>query len=119
MERQWYLVQISLEPSDQAWPTFDAADRDKSHEYSRWWQNWYEYSRDSITNDISFGDRIIFRSSINPDTTKYIQQADSIDFNTPNTILADPLNFKEISSLITLAINLQEKIGENLVIHAH
>ena len=70
----------------------------KSDEYSRWQSDWYNYSRDSVTDDIIFGDRILFRSSVNLDPAKYIQWADIIDFAKPNTVLAGPFNSETITS---------------------
>ena len=111
MKRQWYLVKIDLEASARSCAAFATtrvyyclflakhpADMDKSDEYSRWWPDWYKYSRDSVTDDIIFGDRMLFRPSINPDPDKYIQWADSIEFDKPNTILAGPFNFEAMSS---------------------
>ena len=94
------------------------ADMNKSDEYSRWRPDWYNYSRDSVTDDIIFGERMLFRPSVNPDHVKYIQLADSIEFANPNIILAGPFNFEAISSFIVPALKLQKKSGENSVIHA-
>ena len=85
MRRRWYLVKVDLEASEQSCAAFAStslyyclflakhpADMNKSNEYSIWWPDWYKYSRDSVTDDIIFGDRILFRPSVNPDPGKYI-----------------------------------------------
>ena len=111
MRRQWYLVKVDLEASEQSCAAFAStslyyclflakhpADMNKSKEYSIWWPDWYKYSRDSVTDGIMFGDRILFRSSVNLDPAKYIQWADIIDFAKPNTVLAGPFNSETITS---------------------
>ena len=111
MKRRWYLVMVDLEASEQSCTKFATtglyyrlflakhpADMNKSDEYSRWWPDWYKYSRDYVTDNIIYRDKIIFRPSVNLDPDKYIQWADSIEFANLNTILAGPLNFEAISS---------------------
>ena len=86
MRRRWYLVQVDLDASKSICSTYikdlsyychflakHPNDKNKSDEYSRWWPDWYKYSRDSITSDIVFGDRILFRPSQQPNADKYIQ----------------------------------------------
>ena len=111
MKRKWYLVKVDLEASEQSCAEFAStslyycsflakhpADMNKSDEYSRWWPDWYKYSRDSVTNDIIYGYRMLFRPSMNPDPAKYIEWADTVNFAEPNTILTGPFDFEKISS---------------------
>lgn len=70
-----------------------------SDEFSRWWPaDWYRYSHDSMTNSIIFGDRVLFRPSISPDSTKYIRWRDEIKLGDDDVILSGPFNFEKMSS---------------------
>ena len=73
MRRQWYLVQVNLtatatlhtshHENGHYYCEFLAKhpeDSDKSDADSRWWPDWYRYSYDSVSNDIVFGDRMLF-----------------------------------------------------------
>ena len=111
MKGQWYLVQVDLEASKTLCSNYilstlyyylflakHPADKNKSDKYSRWWLDWYRYSRDYVTKEISFGDRVLFRPPITLDERKYIQWGDSIDFTNNDMVLLGPFNFKAISS---------------------
>ena len=111
MRQRWYLVQIDLESTatlNPHWRTTGRyycvflarhpADKDKSDEFSRWWPDWYRYTRCKTTNDIIYGDRVLFRPAVLPSSEKYIQWATEIDLSEPLTTLAGPFNFEEITS---------------------
>ena len=74
------------------------SDKKWSDEFSRWWSDWYRYSRDSVTNVIIFGDRVLFRPSILPDSAKYIRWSDEIKLGDDSVNLSGPFNFEKISS---------------------
>ena len=110
MIRKWYLVQVDIEASaslrhDYAeagvyYCSFLAkhpADKKMSDEHSRWWPDWYKYSRDSISNDIVFGTRILFRPSILPNSSKYIRWSDNLTLFSNDKLLHGPFNFEIIS----------------------
>ena len=50
----------------------------KSDEFSRFWPEWYKYTRDSKTNKILYGDRYLIRPNQFPDKDKFIQWTDMI-----------------------------------------
>ena len=89
MIHQWYLIGVSLVASEYSQPNFSTiclyywillakhpGDENMSNEFSRWYLDWHRYFRDSASNDIISGDMIIFRPSISPDDTKYVQWYD-------------------------------------------
>ena len=53
-------------------------DAGKSDKFSRFWPEWYKYTRDSKTNQILYGDRYLIRPNQFPDKDKYIQWTDMI-----------------------------------------
>ncbi|MGH7955061.1 MAG: hypothetical protein ACREOZ_03790 [Gloeomargaritales cyanobacterium] len=76
MRPRWYLVQVDLESSKRH-PEIIACDRERlfyvefyakhpSDEEicdasARWWREWHEYTRDPATNEIMYGQRVLFR----------------------------------------------------------
>ena len=85
MLRKWYLVLVYIDASASLHRDYVTSgvyycsflakhpgDIRLSDEHSRWWSDWYRYSKDSVTNDIIFGMRILFRPSMLPDSTKFI-----------------------------------------------
>ena len=73
MKRQWYIVKVGLEVSGRFYFKYilskldyclflakHPTDKSKSEKYSRWWPDWYMFSRDSITKSLVFGDKIFF-----------------------------------------------------------
>lgn len=81
--KRWYLLQVYLCASSSLNSEYDKSnmyyciflakhrdDMDKSYEFSRWWTDLYKFSRDSICSDIIFGDRILFRATVIPDSTQ-------------------------------------------------
>ena len=68
-----------------------------SDELSHWWPDWYQYSRDYISNNIIFGDRILFRPKITIDSTTYIQWGGELHLSLNGTLLVGPFDFESIS----------------------
>ena len=85
MLHRWYLIQIDLASSASLHSDYAVrslyycvflakhpGDCRLSDEFSRWWPDWYRYSRDSVSNNVVFRDRILFRPNVAPDSSKYI-----------------------------------------------
>ena len=111
MMHRWFLIQVDTESSAMLRPDYalvshyycvflakHSNDKRLSDEFSRWWSDWYRYSRDTVSNDIVYGDRVLFRPNMSPDSTKYIQWADTITLRPASNILLGPFNFEAISS---------------------
>ena len=73
MLQKWFLVQVDIYASASLRQEYVTAgvyhcsflakhsgDKKLSDELSRWWPDWYRFSRDSISNDIVFGSRMLF-----------------------------------------------------------
>ena len=88
MRPRWYLIQVDLQDTmdinplminkGRYWCIFLAkhpGDNVKSDEFSRWWPEWYRYTRCKTTQTIVYGDRILVRPNSNPDSSKFIQWA--------------------------------------------
>jgi len=86
MTSRWYLVQAEIEATvsdiipdlvkGEYYCTFLAkhpSDVKNSNNCSCYWPDWYCYLRDSVSNNIVFVDRVLFRPNITPDHNKYIQ----------------------------------------------
>ena len=112
MIRRWYLVQFDLEASNALdincavtglyycyFLAKHPSDINKSDESSWWWPDWYRYTRDSITNNIIFGDRILLRPNLSPDPKKFIQWGDSVNLLDKECMILGPFDFKMISHL--------------------
>ena len=110
MMHRWFLIQVDMESSATLQPDYaitstyyciflakHSSDKRLSDEFSRWWPDWYKYSRDTVSNDIVYGDRILFRPNMSPDSTKYIQWADTITLRAASNILLGPFNFEAMS----------------------
>jgi len=110
MLRRWYIVQINLNVSE----SFDTnyrvsgccychflakhpSDTSKCDDSGRWWPDWYHYSRDSVSNEIFFGDRILFRPNIIPDHKKYIQWGYSVRLLNEECYMLGPFDFEPLS----------------------
>lgn len=105
---KWYLVQVDLNmtqdgnlnptETNKYYCSFLAkhpGDINKNDQNSRWWPDWYEFTKDENDNFI-FGKRILFRPSTTPDPTKYVLWAEPIDLSpSSNYFLHGPFNFKE------------------------
>ena len=111
MRPRWYLVQIDLISTAELNPKWKETgqyfcvflarhptDKDKSDEFARWWPDWYRYSRCKRTNDIIYGDRVLFRPSVIPSSSKYIQWAEEFDLTQPTERLIGPFNFESINA---------------------
>lgn len=72
-----------------------SGDRLKSDEYSRWWPEWWSYSKDD-REIITYEKRYEFPPTTTPHYSKFIQWADIIDLSS-NNMLIGPLNFQPIS----------------------
>lgn len=109
MLRRWFLVQLCLNATSTIKPDYLTTgqyyayflakhkdDAQLSDENSRWWPDWYRYTKDRITGDIVYGNRILFRPDISPDYSKYIQWADTISISVDGTLLVGPFNFAAI-----------------------
>ena len=70
----------------------------RSDELSRWWPDWYRYTKNTLTGDIIFGVRILLRLNITPDHTKYIQWYDTLNLINNDTLLHGPFDFFPVSS---------------------
>ena len=110
MRPKWYLIQVDMDATLEANPrvrttgiyycTFLARhpnDKTKNDEYSRFWPDWYEYTKHKITGIIQYGKRILFPPHQTPNPDKYIQWADEIDLHTNDNVLLGPFNFEPIS----------------------
>jgi len=111
MLHRWYLIQIDLASSVSSHSDYAVrslyycvflakhpGDSRLSDEFSRWRPDWYRYSRDSVSNDIVFGDIILFYPNVTPDSSKYIKWADEITLRPASNILVGPFDFERISS---------------------
>ena len=91
LRQRWYSVQVDLEATLEMnkdridiysyYCVFLAKhpnDAKKSDEFSRFWQKWYKYTRDSKTNQFFCGDRYLIRPNQFPDKDKFIQWTDMI-----------------------------------------
>ena len=73
-------------------------DSKKRDEFSRWWPDWYKYTTCPISNTIIYGDRILFRPGVTPDSRKYVQWATEINLtDTMDHFLAGPFEFSAIN----------------------
>ena len=95
MSSRWYLVQADTgaTTSDlmsdlvevEYYCTFLAkhpSDAKSSNNYSRYWPNWYCYLRDSVSDEIVFGDRVLFCPNTTPDHKRYLQWGDTVQLVT-------------------------------------
>ena len=83
---QWFLVQVDSSSSASLYSDFalhilyycvflakHPVDKKLGDEFSRWWTNWYQYSRDTVTISVVFGDIMLFRPNVTPNNGKYVQ----------------------------------------------
>jgi hypothetical protein len=73
------------------------ADKSKSDEFARWWPDWYRYSQCETTQQIMYGDRVLFRPSVIPNSEKIIQWATELALIEPSVRLSGPFNFESIN----------------------
>jgi len=87
-EGKYWCIFLAKHPGDNA----------KSDEFSRWWPEWYRYTRCKTTQTIVYGDKILVRPNSNPDSSKFIQWATDLKLigeGTQDSILG-PFNFEQI-----------------------
>jgi len=127
MRQRWYLVQIDLQATEElnsAWRTngkyfcvFLAChpdDKNKSDEFARWWPDWYQYSRCKTTQEIIYGDRVLFRPTVTPSSDKYIQWATEVSLSVHSTFLQGPFNFEAINALNRTRNKVEKDYWANL-----
>ena len=108
MTARWYLVQVDIAQTIEINPQYQtnnkyycvflakhSGDRLKSDEYSRWWPEWWSYSKDD-QEIITYEKRYEFPPTTTPHYSKFIQWADIIDLSS-NNMLIGPVNFQPIS----------------------
>ena len=107
---RWYLIQVDLVATEEVVPDHQSSgvyycgflarhpnDKGKSDEFSRWWPDWYEYTKCPETDDVIFGDRILFPPTRLPDSTRYVQWAEELNLANTDHVLVGPFNFEPIS----------------------
>jgi len=72
-------------------------DASKNNDFSRWWPDWYRYFRDSVSNDMVVGDRILFHPNIFLEHSKYIQWGDIVVLISKACLLLGPFDFDPLS----------------------
>ena len=71
----------------------------KSDEFSRFWPDWYKYTRCSKTDQILFGDRYLFRPNHTPTKTKFIRWSDNIPLcATTSQLILRPFDFEKVDA---------------------
>ena len=122
MRRRWYLIQVDMistkeinpeyASNGEYWCVFLAPhheDNKKSHELSRWWPEWYRYTKCGKTNVITYGDRVHIRPSTIPCSSKFIQWAILLPlYNDKAVSLVGPFNFEPISVLNRVKQKVQQ-----------
>jgi len=111
MRPRWYLIQIDMISTAELNPQWaetgwyfcvflarHPTDKDKSDEFGRWWPDWYSYKTCKQSQEIIYGDRVLFRPSMIPNSAKYIQWAEELDLTQTAVQLLGPFNFESISS---------------------
>jgi len=104
---RWYLVQADVEATtsdlmldlvkDEYYCTFLAkhpSDIKSSDDCSWHWPNWFHCSRDSVSDEIVLGDRVLFRPSITPDHERYIQWGDRVQLVAGGYLLLGTFDFE-------------------------
>ena len=110
LRARWYLIQVDPESTATTNPDFKSngryyctflakhpSDNHKSDEFSRFWPDWYKYTKDK-NGIISYGCRTLFAPHINPDHTKYIEWATEIQLHDRTNILLGPFDFEKITT---------------------
>ena len=125
---RWYLIAVDMESTSLAcpnylsdftyWCVFQArhpADKSKSDEYARWWPEWHRYSRDSVTNNIVYGDRILFPPNRVPCSSKYIEWTEPLTLSGQKTVsLVGPFNFSPISQFNRVRRTIDKPLWKSL-----
>ena len=111
MRVRWYLVQVDIESTMEVNPNFinngeyycvflakHRDDNPKSDEHSRFWPDWYRYTKDPVTKVITYTVRVLFPPHRQPDPARYIQWATTLQLHTASTVLLGPFDFEAIST---------------------
>ena len=110
MRRLWYVVQVDMPSTIEVNPDYASngqfwcvfhfkhpSDTKLSDACSRWWPEWYKYSRDPVSNNIIYGERILVQPSVTPSDKKFIQWAALLPLYGPeSTVLVGPFLFAPI-----------------------
>ena len=107
MKARWYLVQVDMESTAEVNPNYSTNgeyycvflakhrdDNPKSDEHSRFWPDWYRYTKDPITGIITYTVRVLFPPHRQPDPARYIQWATTLQLHTTPTVLLGPFDFE-------------------------
>lgn len=107
---QWYLFQVDLTSSARlnlstCQPCYyycvflvkNLNNANKSNYASRWWPDWYRYTRDTSSGDIVFGTYTLFHPNVHLDALQYIQWADTAHLVSGETAMLGPFDFVPIS----------------------
>ena len=111
LRARWYLIQVDMASTIETNPAFNTNgryyctflakhpnDKHKSDEFSRFWPDWYNYTKDK--NDvITYGNRILFAPHINPNPDKYIEWATDIQLHDTSHVFLGPFNFEPITTV--------------------
>ena len=112
MRRLWYVVQVDMPSTVEQNPAYATnglywcvfhykhpSDHKLSDACSRWWPEWYRYSRDAISQHIVYGQRILIRLSVTPNADKFIQWATLLPLYGPqSSVLVGPFDFEPITA---------------------
>jgi hypothetical protein len=107
---RWYLIQIDIPQSLSASPAYASDGRYYCHFLgchpndtslpdppSRWWLLWHRFTT-TTSDDIEFGDRVLFNPTTTPHPASYIAWADVLPLLDPTVCLLGPFSFTEPSS---------------------
>jgi len=107
---RWYLVQVDLPQSLSASPDCASDGRYYCHFFGhhpddtslpdptrRWWLLWHRFTT-TASDNIKFGERVLFNPATTPNPASYIAWADVIPLLDPSVCLLGPLSFAEPSS---------------------
>ena len=112
MHCRWCIIQVDMistklinphfASNGEYWCVFLATHMDnnkRSHKLSRWWPEWYKYTRFKKTGDIIYGNCAQIRPSTILCSTEFIRWAILLPlFNNNAVTLVGPFNFEPIST---------------------
>ena len=112
MRRLWYVIQVDMPSTVTQNPAYASnglywcvfhykhpSDHKLSDACSRWWPEWYRYSRDKVSHDIIYGNRILIRPSVTPNADKFIQWATLLPLYGPqSSVLVGPFDFAPVTA---------------------
>ena len=112
MRRLWYVIQVDMPSTVTQNPAYASnvlywcvfhykhpSDHKLSDACSRWWPEWYRYSRDKVSHDIIYGNRILIRPSVTPNVDKFIQWATLLPLYGPqSSVLVVPFDFAPVTA---------------------